>query len=373
MLTPEKRVAVEGGLRRGNLALGPPESRAFTASGGILRVLPQVPDMEPSYDRRSFVAWLGSLPLVGRYLSPLPAAPPPVTIDATPTPLYQQPDGRRNLVRITVTGLEAPAARARVTDRRGALVRPAGAVLRREPLASGGRGAGPGDPRGQGRVRSAVRERADGDSRPRDVRARRLARRHVRARARARLLERANHRRARAAPHVPDRARGQRRALPGERLEPGAGGAAPSRGGSDARRAHRRVDDLPAALLVGGARRQPGAALARVPLRRRPALRIRRRRRGDGAALVRLAAHEPGARLAGLPLRCRLVVRRAVGQRRHGRAAGGELRGVPAAVRLPAYRRGPAGRLLSRRGTAVRVEAAGAARRHGAQIGRAHV
>src|SRR5437763_736428 len=126
MLTPEKRVAVEGGLRRGNLALGPPESRAFTASGGILRVLPQVPDMEPSYDRRSFVAWLGSLPLLCRYLPPLPAAPPPATIDATPTHLYQQPDGRRNLVRITVTGLEAPAARARVTDRRGALVGTAG-------------------------------------------------------------------------------------------------------------------------------------------------------------------------------------------------------------------------------------------------------
>src|SRR5947199_5210059 len=137
MLTPEKRVAVEGVLRRENLALGPPESRAFTASGGILRVLPQVPDMEPSYDRRSFVAWLGSLPLVGRYLSPLPAAPPPVTIDATPTPLYQQPDGRRNLVRITVTGLEAPAARARVTDRRGALVGTAGIL----PL-SGSTGAG---------------------------------------------------------------------------------------------------------------------------------------------------------------------------------------------------------------------------------------
>src|SRR5947208_7532384 len=76
MLTPEKRVAVEGGLRRGNLALGPPESRAFTPSGGILRVLPQVPDMEPSYDRRSFVAWLGSLPLVGRYLSRSPLLPP---------------------------------------------------------------------------------------------------------------------------------------------------------------------------------------------------------------------------------------------------------------------------------------------------------
>src|SRR2546422_4864093 len=135
MLTPEKRVAVEGGLRRGNLALGPPESRAFTASGGILRVLPQVPDTEPSYDRRSFVAWLGSLPFVGRYLSPPPA--PPITIDASPTPLYQQPDGRRNLVRVTVTGLDAPAARARVTDRRGALVGTAG-----PPPPGGAPGAG---------------------------------------------------------------------------------------------------------------------------------------------------------------------------------------------------------------------------------------
>src|SRR5438034_171646 len=126
MLTPEKRVAVEGGLRRENLALGPPESRAFTASGGILRVRPQVPDTEPSYDRRSFVAGLGTLPFGGRYLSPPPV--PPVTIDASPTPLYQQPDGRRNLVRITVAGLDAPAARARVTDRRGALVGTAGLV-----------------------------------------------------------------------------------------------------------------------------------------------------------------------------------------------------------------------------------------------------
>src|SRR2546429_5914458 len=36
----------------------------------------------------------------------------------------------------------------------------------------------------------------------------------------------------------------------------------------EACRAHRRMDGLPAALLVGGARRGPGAALARVPLRR---------------------------------------------------------------------------------------------------------
>src|SRR3989442_4419854 len=99
------------------------------------RVLHNGPTSGPHGHRRSFVAWLGSLPLVGRYLSPLPA--PPVTIDATPTPLSQQPDGRRNLVRITVTGLEAPAARARVTDRRGALVGTAGIL----PLA-GGAGTG---------------------------------------------------------------------------------------------------------------------------------------------------------------------------------------------------------------------------------------
>src|SRR6266849_1045378 len=75
-------------------------------------------------DRRSFVAWLGSLPLVGRH-RPLRAAPP-IVIDATPTALYQQPDGRNNLVRVAVSGLDAPAARARVTDRRGTLVGTAG-------------------------------------------------------------------------------------------------------------------------------------------------------------------------------------------------------------------------------------------------------
>src|SRR5437867_4129295 len=75
-------------------------------------------------DRRSFVAWLGSLPLVGR---PRPlGAVPPIVIDATPTALYQQPDGRNNLVRVAVMGLDAPAARARVTDRRGTLVGSAG-------------------------------------------------------------------------------------------------------------------------------------------------------------------------------------------------------------------------------------------------------
>src|SRR6266536_844194 len=72
-------------------------------------------------DRRSFVGWLGTLPFVPRR-----GAAPPIVIDATPTALYQQPDGRNNLVRVAVTGLDAPAARARVTDRRGTLVGTAG-------------------------------------------------------------------------------------------------------------------------------------------------------------------------------------------------------------------------------------------------------
>ncbi len=70
-------------------------------------------------DRRSFVAWLGSLPLLRRRRSLSRA---PILIEATPTALYQQPDGRNNLVRVAVTGLDAPAARARLTDRRGTLV-----------------------------------------------------------------------------------------------------------------------------------------------------------------------------------------------------------------------------------------------------------
>jgi alpha-mannosidase len=74
-------------------------------------------------DRRSFVAWLGSLPLVGRRRA---LSAPPIAIDATPTALYQQPEGRNNLVRVVVTGLDAPAGRARMTDRRGTLVGTAG-------------------------------------------------------------------------------------------------------------------------------------------------------------------------------------------------------------------------------------------------------
>lgn len=67
--------------------------------------------------------WLAALPLVPDSI--LGASQQPV-VDVRPTALYQQPEGRKNLVRITVSGLAAPAARARVTDRHGALVGTAG-------------------------------------------------------------------------------------------------------------------------------------------------------------------------------------------------------------------------------------------------------
>src|SRR5256885_2872269 len=87
-------------------------------------------------DRRSFVAWLGTLATalkrpraaassLAPFPSPSPTAPGPI-LRALPTALYRQPDGRSNLIRVMVTGLDAPAARARVTDRRGTLVGTAG-------------------------------------------------------------------------------------------------------------------------------------------------------------------------------------------------------------------------------------------------------
>src|SRR3990172_6623153 len=77
-------------------------------------------------DRRSFVGWVGSVVATLRRSGGRADAAPPVLIEAQPTVLYQQPDGRNNLVRITVAGLDVPAARARLTDRRGALVGTAG-------------------------------------------------------------------------------------------------------------------------------------------------------------------------------------------------------------------------------------------------------
>src|SRR5213592_2551227 len=84
----------------------------------------------PHSDRRSFLTWLATLPVWQGVARP---APPPPTVEVRPTALYQQPEGRKNLVRITVAGLGAPAARARVTDRHGALVGTAGLL----PLGAG--------------------------------------------------------------------------------------------------------------------------------------------------------------------------------------------------------------------------------------------
>jgi alpha-mannosidase len=70
-------------------------------------------------DRRTFLGWLAAAPF-------LPRAEQQPVVEVRPSALFQQPDGRKNLVRITVSGLGAPAARARVTDRRGALVGTAG-------------------------------------------------------------------------------------------------------------------------------------------------------------------------------------------------------------------------------------------------------
>src|SRR5438105_1822839 len=78
----------------------------------------------PNFDRRSFLAWAATIPVLRRSIFGTRSQQP--VIEVRPTALFQQPDGRKNLVRITVAAMSAPAARARVTDRRGALVGTAG-------------------------------------------------------------------------------------------------------------------------------------------------------------------------------------------------------------------------------------------------------
>ena len=90
--------------------------------------------MLPS-SRRTFLSWLATIP-VFRHAFPTPSQQP--TIEVRPTALFQQPDGRKNMVRVTVAGLGAPAARARVTDRRGALVGTAGLLPAPEGTTLGG-------------------------------------------------------------------------------------------------------------------------------------------------------------------------------------------------------------------------------------------
>src|SRR3989454_12199051 len=90
--------------------------------------------MLPS-DRRTFLGFLSSV--AGSIATGWRGAQQPV-IDVRPTALFQQPEGRKNLVRITVSGLSAPAARARVTDRRGALVGTAGLLPSAQGVALSG-------------------------------------------------------------------------------------------------------------------------------------------------------------------------------------------------------------------------------------------
>src|SRR5881296_3562773 len=130
-------VAANGALARENLATGHGESRAPDPAGifGVpaaspagARQMGQIGAAESGHlmaTRRTFLGWLGAIAAaVGRPGGRAADGTP--VIAATPTALYQQPDGRNNLLHITVTGLDAPAARARVIDRRGALVGTAG-------------------------------------------------------------------------------------------------------------------------------------------------------------------------------------------------------------------------------------------------------
>src|SRR5256885_2321249 len=78
--------------------------------------------MLPS-DRRTFLGVLSSL-TGWTALARRPAQQP--VIEVRRPALFQQPEGRKTLVRIAVPGLSAAAGRARVTERRGALVGTAG-------------------------------------------------------------------------------------------------------------------------------------------------------------------------------------------------------------------------------------------------------
>jgi hypothetical protein len=77
-------------------------------------------------DRRGFLAWLGAASAAVWRPGRRTAGGGAPAIEARPTALFQQPDGRNNLLRVTATGVDAPAARARVFDRRGTLVGTAG-------------------------------------------------------------------------------------------------------------------------------------------------------------------------------------------------------------------------------------------------------
>src|SRR5438067_1823290 len=283
-------------------------------------------------DRRSFVAWLGTLAAAlqrPRASAASPEAPGP-TLPALPTALYRQPDGRSNLIRITVTGLDAPAARARVTDRRGTLVGTAGLL----PDEGGTRLAG------EVWVPLAEPTPFQIDL---EVGKQRVVRQRVRLVPPRRwtLYWIASSHTDLGLTDLRDRCVELHR----------------RRGG---RAAHGRVDGVPPAVLVGGARRQPRAALAQRSLRRRAALRLQRRGSGDGAPSHRLAALGPSTGRAGLPVRRGAPVGRGARQRARGRARDRERHRVQSALRVSPAAGGAPGGFLPRCGAPLRSEAAGA-------------
>jgi hypothetical protein len=77
-------------------------------------------------DRRGFLGWIGSMTAAVGRSDGRAVHVGPITVEAHATVLYQQPDGRNNLLRVAASGLDAPAARARVFDRHGTLVGTAG-------------------------------------------------------------------------------------------------------------------------------------------------------------------------------------------------------------------------------------------------------
>src|SRR6266480_2122426 len=89
----------------------------------------------PTSDRRTFLELLSA---VAGWATVHRREPQQAVIEVRPTALFQQPEGRKNLVRIIVSGVSAPAARARVTDRRGALVGTAGLLPTGEGVALSG-------------------------------------------------------------------------------------------------------------------------------------------------------------------------------------------------------------------------------------------
>src|SRR5437868_5513829 len=330
-------------------------------------------------DRRSFVGWLGTLPAALRWPRAASATPPPpgTILRATPTVLYRQPDGRSNLVRVLVTGLDAPAARARVTDRRGTLVGTAGLLPEDAGPGLAGEVWVPLAEPAQYQIDLDVGKRRVFGRRVRLVPPRRwtlywIASSHTDlglTDLRERCVE--AHRRnldaalARLEAH-PDFRWTAECALPAVSY---ADNRAPAAGDALVR----AIRDgkigftaLFANLLTGLLDHETfaRAALADRPVRRRAASRLRHRGGRDGAPPGRLAALGPRAGSAELPIRRSGVVGRGVRQRARGRASGRERRRVQPALRVSPAAGGAPGGFLPRRGAPLRSEAAGAAWRH---------